>query len=568
MASKTLSSLKIVNDELTSTLQQAMTHMEQFTESRDSLDLLDTSLGLISQAEGAFRIVQLPGADLLCQELSALGNEIRANAENVEDSVLTELGTGFFILLRYLEFSISGRRLIPEILLNYINRLRLIRKQSLYPESYFFRYDTTKPLPKGTSGNSNISDISPAFFRRIRHMYQVGLLKVIRNQKPRANLTLMTRAVERIAANCQGTQISNLLDAFHLVLQALKFNPENINDSRKRLFAAIDREMKRLEKGGLAAIEQTPSSDLAKQVLYILASTSADNPHVQTVLKYYGVEEQDMPMPELELLKEQERIRGPGSDTLVSVMSVMKEEIRIIKDILDVLSQGAAGTDDYAPMVGSLTKIADILAVIGLGVPAKRLKTEAGRIDQWVQENYDAAPNEFIEVADALLYVESAITNLNPQNLTPEHLKAANSEEVDSLMASSHLAEAEKGVIKEALAGLALIKRALSSYSENDYDQVHISNVPSTLSSVRGGLTVLSLTRAVGVVTAANGFIQEAVQGHQTSGSMPAMLETFADAIIGLEYYLESLYDDANTEDVVLELAEESLAALGYPVDS
>jgi len=43
-------------------------------------------------------------------------------------------------------------------------------------------------------------------------------------------------------------------------------------------------------------------------------------------------------------------------------------------------------------------------------------------------------------------------------------------------------------------------------------------------------------------------------------------LETFADAIISLEYYLDALKLNKNADTSVLQIGEESLQALGYPV--
>ena len=49
---------------------------------------------------------------------------------------------------------------------------------------------------------------------------------------------------------------------------------------------------------------------------------------------------------------------------------------------------------------------------------------------------------------------------------------------------------------------------------------------------------------------------------------MPAaiqhIMDTFADAIISLEYYLDSLKIDKKSDTEVLRVAEESLEALGY----
>jgi hypothetical protein len=43
-------------------------------------------------------------------------------------------------------------------------------------------------------------------------------------------------------------------------------------------------------------------------------------------------------------------------------------------------------------------------------------------------------------------------------------------------------------------------------------------------------------------------------------------METLADALTGVDYYLESMEEQKPIGDGVLEVAEESMKALGYPV--
>ena len=44
-------------------------------------------------------------------------------------------------------------------------------------------------------------------------------------------------------------------------------------------------------------------------------------------------------------------------------------------------------------------------------------------------------------------------------------------------------------------------------------------------------------------------------------------METLADALTGVDYYLESMEEQKPIGEGVLEVAEESVKALGFPVD-
>jgi hypothetical protein len=248
--------------------------------------------------------------------------------------------------------------------------------------------------------------------------------------------------------------------------------------------------------------------------------------------------------------------------------AVLKDELRSTKEILENASQmGEDGIADYDELIQTLNKVADILSVVGLVSASNTLKEELVKIESWKASNVPTDPKELIEVADALLYVESTISGLEKLNLSDEELNMANSLARREVIASTQLAEAELLVIQEAESGLALVKRALNSYSESNYDNAHIQNVASTLNTVRGGLIVLNLGRAAAVVAGCVQFVEQKLLEGNHAVAMQQLLETFADAIIGLEYYLDSLKTDIDSDDSVLTIAENSLEALGFQVE-
>ncbi|WP_286904130.1 hypothetical protein [Marinimicrobium sp.] len=152
-------------------------------------------------------------------------------------------------------------------------------------------------------------------------------------------------------------------------------------------------------------------------------------------------------------------------------------------------------------------------------------------------------------------------------NLSDERLAKLNATSRDEIIANSQLAEAEELVLEEAESGLAMIKRALTSYAESNYDVGHIKNVATTLTTIRGGMILLNRSRSAAVLHSCSRFIEESLLKSEQPAAVRHMLENFADAIISLEYYIDSLRQDRNTDDSVLQVAEESLAALGYPVN-
>src|SRR3546814_19720319 len=92
---------------------------------------------------------------------------------------------------------ISSRQEIPELLLPAINALRQACAQPPLPESFFFsvRLDHARPA-LDVPVRSGAAPVAEA--RRLRQMYQVGLLGFIREENLPASLKLMGRALTRL----------------------------------------------------------------------------------------------------------------------------------------------------------------------------------------------------------------------------------------------------------------------------------------------------------------------------------------------------------------------------------
>jgi hypothetical protein len=221
----------------------------------------------------------------------------------------------------------------------------------------------------------------------------------------------------------------------------------------------------------------------------------------------------------------------------------------------------------YPDMIASLTRIADTLSVVGLASPGQVLREQVNKIRQWDQDAHAANNSELIEVADTLLYIESTVSALQNINLSQAKLAETNALGKDQIIAKSQLAEAEKVVLDEAQAGLALIKRAMASYAESGFDPIHISNLGKSLNSVRGALILMNMARAAKVAESCIQFVDTKLLRGDSSGAIQQLMETFADAVMSLEYFLEAYIAVHKQDNSILEIAEESVKALGYPVN-
>lgn len=560
-----LASLKMVQDELVATIEQSAVRLEQFTHDRANGELLQDCIDGVKQIRGTLNLIQLRGVDLLADELVEQITDITLDAEPKNDRKLELLTSAFFILPRYLEYCTQTSRSMAMLLIPYINELRLARRVAAIPESYYYNFEPAivshTPTTAGLPPNEELAPV----VRRLRHMYQTGLLKALQGAQVKPSFGMMARALERLEGISGETPLSNLWWVAGAVLIAIGEQRLQLTKNRKLLLSTLDREIKRLQFEGAAALSRPVDKLLLKELLYLLQLSRTDNPKALAILSAYQVN--TLGYSETELMREMEFLKGPSANTLSSMAAVLGDELRTTKNILERAAQGGAEIlNDTPEFLETLRKVAEILAVVGLVSPSNSLKQEIERMSQWQESGTTMTPDQLLAVADTLLYVESSISGLGKINLSDEKLAHINALSRDAVMSNSQIAEAEKLVIEEAEMGLAMVKRALSAFIESNYDKGHIKNIVNTLDTVRGGMFVLSLPRAAKVVAACLQFIDESLLQNEQQAAVQHMLETFADAIISLEYYLDGIKLDKNADTSVLQIAEESLEALGYKV--
>jgi len=559
-----IASLKMVHDELLATIEQSAIRLEQFASDRSNGELLQNCIEGIKQIRGTLSLIQLKGVDLLADELLEHINDITLGDDPTTDKRLELLTSAFFMLPRYLEFCLQTSRSMALLLIPQINELRQARRAPPLPESHFYIFEPRKVNRAALEQPALQEDIA-ILVRRLRHMYQAGLLKVLQGNQIKPSFAMMCRALERLESVCGTTPLGNFWWLANASLSAISEENLRITKSRKMLFSALDREIKRLQFEGQAVFNREPDAPLIKELLYLLALSKSSTEKSIAVASAFGVA--PLGYSDAELAREMEFLKGPSINTINSMAAVLTDELHSTKNILERAAQGGAELLAESPeLLETLKKVADILAIVGLVSPSNGLKQEIEKIQRWQTSGEKVDADELLGVADTLLYVESTIAGLGKTNLSDEKLAQINALSRDAVMANNQIAEAEKLVFDEIESGIALVKRALSAFSESNYDKAHIANISSTLDSVRGGMFVLGLPRAAKVIAGCMKFIDESLIENEQPAAIQHMMDTFADAVISLEYYLDSLKFDKNADTDVLRIAEESLEALGYKV--
>lgn len=565
-----INSLQMIREELIATIQQSATDFESYmADQQSSGHIVDSAAGM-RQVGGTFRLLEYPGAALLADEASLLIQSIADSQTQPDDNTINALTNAFFLLPRYIEYVLTRQSELPILVIPAVNELRLVAKQPLLPEHHFSFVDipasiSTTPAPVG---KNEVGELLTSI-GRLRHMYQTGLLGIIKQQTPGPHYyRLMFRSMSRIASMLRGHdhQLDWRLAA--AVIECFARGSLSLTINRKRNLASVEKMLRQVVNKGEEGLDEPIPETLKKEFLFLLLLSGFESPEVNILLDAYGLS-RGLGIDDQELTHQREVMYGPSQDAIESVIKVLKEELYHAKDILEIASQNnSIDVEDYTGLKNILSRVVDTLMVLNLSGPREILKQQLDRTLGWSDRIDALEGNDFLEAADAVLFVESALSGIDRGEITVVELNEANALTRQQIIASSQLAEAEKLVLEEAEACIALAKRAITSYVDSNFDSAHIANVVTTLNTVRGGLHILGYKRAASVIKSSSDFVGSHLKKGASGNQRHQLLETLADALISLEYYLNELSSGQGANDKILEIAEESLAALGFAVDS
>ena len=556
--------LRMVRDELAATINKASADFEAWVVDNSDPEPLRQSVAEMRQTGGTLRLLEMKGSAMLADQLSAVLAALADGSLQQSERVVNTLTQALFILPRYLEYVAIRQAELPLLVLPYVNELRGLIREPLIHE--YECYQASLPLTgmMMTHGEPAQIDTLLATMPRFRHMYQAGLLKIMQSDRgAKAAFLLVSRPVERIARLLGEHPHAEIWQMAQAVIESMQYGHLTLNYTRKRLLAELEKLMRKMQTTGSEVLAGWPPETLKKELLFLLTLSSYQSPLMQSLQQAYQLPQNLK--TDKKLAEERQLMQGPSLDTFESVIKVLQEELRQCKDILEVASQNASIlAEDFTLLLETVKRVADTLGIINLTGPRTMLQDAMKAMETWRQQLNDVEPKQFLDAADAILYIESCLSGLDRRQLSVQQINEANMLTRKQIIASSQLSDAEQIVIEEAQAGIALAKRAITAYVDANFDNAHIANVATTLNTVRGGLNILGYTRAAGLLRHCSDFISSHIKQSGAADQRHQLLETLADALISLEYYLYELESNRRADDKVLDVAEESLRALGF----
>ena len=263
---------------------------------------------------------------------------------------------------------------------------------------------------------------------------------------------------------------------------------------------------------------------------------------------------------EAELEHARGSLAGRNRELLDTVGSAVKEELLRIKDALDLHVRLGGQPADLQAQVNELGAVADTLGVMGLGVARGVVAQQRDALREVVDGSRPIDDNLLLDIAGALLYVDASLDD------QVAYLGAALEGDEDPAAVENR--RTVEVLAHEAIANFAAARESFVAFIETNWDHARLQDVPRLLDEVSGALRMLDLQVPADYMNGVRQYIGVELIGRKRVPS-GRQLDTLADAMASLEYYLEALRERRPGREEILDITRSSLEALRYwPVRS
>ncbi|MEX0179758.1 MULTISPECIES: Hpt domain-containing protein [unclassified Stenotrophomonas] len=248
-------------------------------------------------------------------------------------------------------------------------------------------------------------------------------------------------------------------------------------------------------------------------------------------------------------------LSGRNRELLDTVGNAVKEELLQVKDALDLHLRTDGSPQQLQEQVTKLGSVADTLGMLGLGAARGVVVQQRDALRGVVEGRQQIDEDMLLDIAGALLYVDASLDD------QVAHLGASGSGQDDpSAVENRRTVEV---LAHEAIANFAAAREHFVAFIETSWNHAELQDVPRLLGDVSGALRMLDLGTAADYLRGVQQYIEAELIGRQRVPS-GRQLDTLADAMASLEYYLEALRDRRPGREDILDITRSSLEALRY----
>ncbi|MEJ0100181.1 MAG: Hpt domain-containing protein [Pseudomonadota bacterium] len=556
--------LDAVAREINVSLGEARIAIEAFVDTFDNVSLLHRCRDELAQVQGVLRALEFHGAALLAEEMHQVCIYLEATLATRKNQAeaLDALMRAIVQLPTYLDRVMAGGRDMALVLLPLLNDMRAVRGSALLSEgtllSLNLKSDRQAEPQLPTPGEEKITVANWA--RKLRTQFQGGMVGWIRGDRIEQHLETLAAVASRFEKIATTQALFQLWWVAGAVIEALRERGLDGGVSVKRLLGLADREIKRLYEQGEPRYALQPPVELLNNLLYYVARATNNGPRVAAVRESFRLGEL-LPVDE-SVEQERENLSAPSIKLMQTVGAAIREDLAKVKDVLDIfVRRGGAAPEELGPQVELLRKIGDTLGVLGLGEQRARVQAEIGKLEAMVGAHEKPSESALIDIAATLIQIEDRLDDDLVGKILPRGQSV--STDATGVVTDADFQQVQAAVLRECVVNLARVKEYVVQQVGGTLDAAGFDTWQELMRGIQSGLSMLGKTRAEQCLARITAHLKRIMQAGGGPAAMVGMgLDRLADAIVSIEYYMETLQAGRADPWYMLDNAESALAAI------
>ena len=312
---------------------------------------------------------------------------------------------------------------------------------------------------------------------------------------------------------------------------------------------------------GIEAFDKYPVTDLLNNLLYYVARSSNAGERISEIRAAFNLAEL-LPGDE-QVEQAREGLSAPSVKLMKTVAAAIKEDLARVKDVLDIyVRTGMNKPSELVPQLDLLKKISDTLGVLGLGELRGDIDSEIDRLKTIVTQGGAADEETLVEIASTLLRVEDRLDQQLVQLIVPPEPAVAGDEAALPPIEDADYKNVAEAVMRESIINLARIKETFSQSLGSPGPSPGLDSVPALIRGIKAGLMMLNKSRAMDVVDRVGNLIILTLGGGGPARLTQKETDRLADAIVSIEYYMETVKAGRSEPWYMLDNAEACLSVL------
>ncbi|MCW5581230.1 MAG: Hpt domain-containing protein, partial [Luteimonas sp.] len=374
-----------------------------------------------------------------------------------------------------------------------------------------------------------------------------------------ASVAGLAPALDALLPQVRQVPVRRMLWVAANVARAIADGAMSPGPALRKVFAGVERELRRSlgDEHGFADARGDLTQEPTRQLLYHVAHSDAAHAALIELRQAFDLD-QALPTPS-ELEHARGSISGRNRALLDTVSAAVKDDLLHVKDALDLhLRTGSGDIGSLHPQVETLARVADTLGMLGLGVARNVVQQQRDAMQAIIDGRVEANEDALLDVAGALLYVDAT---LDDQVARLGMAEAAGADQGDLFAGETR--QVVDIIVREAISNFVQARQALVAFVETSWQHDQLAEVPRLLQEVAGALRMMELPVPADYLVAVGRYTENELIARRRVPN-GRQLDTLADALASLEYYLEALRERRGNRDEILDIARNSLESLGY----